>query len=267
MPDAYWFGSYAPDRTLLDLQFLHIYWYSVLVTLGIALAVLIARKQYIRNKGKEQDMLDLAFYVVLGGLLGARVWHVFIFQWSYYSQHLIEIPKIWEGGIAIQGALLGGLATAFFYCRKKKLDLIALADSGVVGIPLAQAIGRWGNFFNQELYGLPSKLPWAIYIEPQNRVSGFERFSHFHPTFLYESILDALLFVLLLKLSKKKLKPGVLAAWYFIGYSAIRFIVDFVRIDPMLMIGFLRASQVLSIMFIGAASYFLYAMKARRVAK
>jgi phosphatidylglycerol:prolipoprotein diacylglycerol transferase len=267
MSGAFWFGSFVPERMLLDFGFVHIYWYSLLVTLGIAVAAYIGRSRYVSTGGKEQQILDFFFYVIIGGLIGARLWHVLVFQWAYYADHLSDIVKIWEGGIAIQGALLGGLFAAYVYTKKKHLDFLFLADTAVIGVPLAQAVGRWGNFFNQELYGLPTKFPWGMYIEPQNRVAGYEAFSHFHPTFLYESVLNVLFFWLLWQYSKKNRMPGTLTAFYFIGYGAIRFIVDFARIDPMPMIGFLRASQVISVIFVLVASMLWYFLARDSVAK
>ncbi len=267
MPNGYWFGTFAPQRLVFDIGFIHLYWYSVCVTAGIAVAALIARKQYLRWGGTEQHLIDFLFYAIIGGLIGARFWHVFIFQWGYYSHHLGEIVRIWEGGIAIQGALLGGLLAAYLYTRKRHIDFFALADSAVIGIPLAQAIGRWGNFFNQELYGLPTTMPWGIYIEPHNRVPGYENVTHFHPTFFYESVLNLLLFYLLWQYAKKKRARGSVTLLYFIGYSIIRFFVDFVRIDPMLMIGFLRASQVVSIICVLGAVVLWHMLAGRSVAK
>jgi phosphatidylglycerol:prolipoprotein diacylglycerol transferase len=179
---------------------------------------------------------------------------VFVFQWEYYSQRPGEIIRIWEGGIAIQGALLAGMLTLIVYCWRKSRSFWELADALVLALPLGQAIGRWGNFFNQELYGKPTGLPWGIYIDPANRIPGFETLSRFHPAFFYESILNAVLFAILLRMSKKGKREGSLFAGYLAGYGSIRFLVDFVRIDPMPMLMGLRYSQIISIILIAGAT-------------
>jgi phosphatidylglycerol---prolipoprotein diacylglyceryl transferase len=267
MSEGYWFGIFTPERIALDIGIIQVYWYSLIVTLSIVVAAVLARSRYVREGGSDTELTDLIFYAIISGIVGARLWHVFVFQWSYYHDHLTEIIKIWHGGIAIQGALLGGLVSVFFYCRSKKLPLLKTMDTLVIGIPLAQAIGRWGNFFNQELYGLPTKLPWGIFIDPENRVTGFESFSHFHPTFFYESALNVILFLFLWWYATKKRVPGRAVALYLVGYGLIRFIVDIVRIDPMLMLGSVRASQALCLLFVAGGATLWYLSRAQSVAK
>ncbi len=265
---GFWFGNSAPERLLIDLGPLQVYWYSLLVVLGIVAAAAIARMRYRRDGGGEQDFIDLTFYAIIGGIIGARLWHVFVFHWDYYSTHLSEILKIWEGGIAIQGALLGGAVALFLAAFRKRIDMVLAFDSIAIGIPLGQAIGRWGNFFNQELYGKPTDLPWGIFISPENRIPGYESVSHFHPTFLYESLLNLLLFFILWQWTKKHRLEGSAAALYIIGYSIIRFGIDFLRIDPMLMIGSFRSSQLIALaMVIVAVGFWIYRLQAQSVAK
>lgn len=258
-----WFSGIIPQRVALDLGFAQIYWYSIFMLVAILAAYGVARSLYLRKFPSDKIFTDLAFYLVPVGLVGARLWHVFVFQWGYYSQQPSEILKIWHGGIAIQGAIVAGIATIYIFSRLHKLHPLWVLDCVVVGVPLGQAIGRWGNFFNQELYGGPTALPWAIFIEPANRVAGFEQFSYFHPTFFYESLLSLLLFFFLWRQSRKQVQPGVSTAVYLFGYSLIRFFVDFLRVDPMPMILSLRLSQYISILFIIAA-FFLYRFAIRQ---
>ena len=246
---AYWLGTFAPQRVLLDLGVLQIYWYSFFIVLGMILGLYFVRKYYLRTHDTDKELFDVALYVIIGALIGARLWHVFIFQWDYYSSHLNEIIKIWEGGLAIHGGVLGGFIVLLIYSRLKKKSIWSFTDLGVLALPLGQAIGRWGNYFNQELYGLPTQRPWGIFIEEQNRIVGFQESTHFHPTFFYESVFNLILFLVLWFMCKKKLSSGVLTGIYLFGYGVIRFAVDFIRIDPMPELLQLRYSQWISLGF------------------
>ena len=260
----YWFGEFAPQRVLLDLGVVQIFWYSVLVVFGIVVAYSVVRRLYLRDNESDKDISDLSFYLIVCGLIGARLWHVFVFQWGYYASRPSEILKIWEGGIAIQGAIIAGLLCIVFFAHRKKISLGYFTDIIAVGLALGQAIGRWGNFFNQELYGRPTDLPWGIFIEPVNRVPGFESFTHFHPVFFYESVLNALLFLSLFLLIRIKRPEGFVASVYLMGYGIIRFLVDFVRIDPMPTALGLRSSQWISLAFVAAGLFFLFKKTARQ---
>lgn len=258
------FGTFAPDRALLVLGTFTVYWYGVCIAAAIAAALLVSQR-FIRRRGYRIDIYDAAIWIVPAALIGARLVHVFIFQWAYYADHPDEIIKIWEGGIAIQGALAGGLVALAAYARRKKILLWALMDAVSIALPLGQAIGRWGNFFNQELYGRPTNLPWGLYISEENRIFGFEAFNFFHPTFLYESLLSVALFIFLYFFFKKTSTPGRLTGVYLIGYGVIRFVVDFARIDPMPVSMGLRYSQWLSVVLIGAGvALFFYTKTAHR---
>lgn len=246
----FWLGTYTPPRILFDFGFVQIYWYGVIVVSAVGIAFFLTRLRWLKTHTSDSDFIDIAFYSIISGLISARLWHVFVFQWEYYSQHLAEIFKIWEGGIAIQGVIVGGFICFLILSKMKKVNVWYLTDITVIGLTLGQAIGRWGNFFNQELYGLPTTVPWGIYIDEMNRVPGFEHYSYFHPTFLYESILNVCLFIMLWVLVKKLRVRGSVTVLYLLGYGIIRFVVDFIRIDPMPMIGQLRLSQIISLLFI-----------------
>jgi phosphatidylglycerol:prolipoprotein diacylglycerol transferase len=197
----------------------------------------------------------LALGVVLG-LIGARLYHVIDLWNEYYSQNPGEIIAIWHGGQGIYGALIGALLALYIYTRWQKLDLAMYADVGVIGFLLGQAVGRWGNFFNQELYGPPTDLPWGIPIDFDKRVPQYSSFTHFHPLFLYESLLSLLGVVTLFWISRRFkgwLKPGDIAFMYGIWYPTERFLLEFLRIDPWKLAGIATAQWVSGAIVLGCA--------------
>lgn len=211
------------------------------------LAYGMARRLYSRV-GQRAIIDDAVFWIIIAGIIGARLFHVFVFEWSYYQSHLWQILMIWNGGIAIQGALVGGVIALGIFCWLKKVSIWPLLDSLVPALALAQAIGRWGNYFNQELYGWPTSGWWGIYINEELRVKNYESFATFHPTFFYESMLMLGICYLLLVIwarTKNNLNGRVFAS-YLIAYGLIRFGMDYVRVDPELMWYGLKLSQYLS---------------------
>ena len=218
--------------------------YGLIVGVAIVSgAEVVAR--ILKREGHDVSWVwDGLVWVVLAGMVGARAYHV-IDLWSYYVNHLGQVVAVWQGGLGIFGALIGGGLGLVGFLRfgkgawkfKQTLGkntLVYLLDAVSFGLPLGQAIGRWGNFANQELYGLPSNLPWAVYVSPANRVSGYEAYSRFTPLFLYESLLNLVLFGVLTRLyqsGKFKLGSGGYVAVYLIGYGLIRFFLEFLRIE------------------------------------
>jgi phosphatidylglycerol:prolipoprotein diacylglycerol transferase len=186
---------------------------------------------------------DLLIYLIIGGVIGARLWHIFTpppssiergITTAYYLTHPLDAMAIWNGGLGIPGAVIGGAVVLYFYARKHKLSFLEWADIATPSVALGQAIGRFGNFFNQELYGAPTNLPWAIPIDPAHRVTGFENYATFHPLFLYESMWNLGNMFLLLWLNRRyegKLKSGDLLLVYMIVYPVGRFLLDFLRLD------------------------------------
>lgn len=217
----------------------------------MAVALLVGTKLALdetRRQGIDEDtFLNLILIGAPLGWLGARLYYV-IFNWGYYSQHLIEIPKIWEGGLAIHGGISAAIVVGLWYSRRHNLNFWQIADIAAPPFILGQSIGRWGNFFNQEAYGYPTDLPWAMYIAGEWR----------HPTFLYESIWNFLVFLFLLRLRRHpKIKPGDVFITYLGLYSVGRFIVEGFRTDS-LMLGSLRAAQVASVAIVIIAAYMLW---------
>ena len=208
-----------------------VYWYGILITLAIIAAIFIAVVEAKRRGEALEHVLNLALIVIPLGIIGARLYHV-VDEWDFYSQNLLLI--FGGRGLGIFGAVIGGAVGLLIYTRWKKLRTLRWLDVVTPGLILAQAIGRWGNFFNQELYGYPSDLPWGIYIDPANRLPGYETFSHFHPLFLYESLWNLLGFSLLMVLGRKfrhRLLDGDIFFLYVIYYGVGRFLLEGLKID------------------------------------
>lgn len=244
-----WWQTWIPDSILFSFGPLPITWYGLILVIAIVLASLYAGYFLIKKKvllSRQVD--DLFFYVIIFGLLGARLGHVFFFEWAYYIANPVDIFKIWHGGISIQGALLGGLVTIILWSWRNKINFWKLVDMLVPAMALGQFVGRWGNYFNQELYGLPTDKWWGIPIVEINRVEGFQYFTHFQPTFFFESILNLILFFILhLAFKISKLKAGIITLSYFIGYSIIRFFMENIRIDETFILWGFRLPQLISL--------------------
>lgn len=223
------------DRVAFTIFGIDVMWYGILMATGMILGTLIAIKEAERVGITEDDVLNLAIFAIPCGVLGARLYYV-IFNWSYYSQEPSQILNFRGGGMAIHGALIGGILAGIVYTKLKKINFFKMADIALIGMPLAQAIGRWGNFINGEAHGGPTSLPWGIMVDG----------AKVHPTFLYESIWDFGLFIFLWMFRKKKKYEGQIAIYYIILYSLGRFFVEGLRTDS-LMIGPLRMAQVISL--------------------
>lgn len=241
---------------------MHIYWYGLFMILAIIAALLVTIKIAAWNYIKKDLTLDLSFYLIIGSLLGARIYEIFL-EWPYYSQNPLDIFKIWQGGLAIHGAIIAGLLIVALFSYKNKLSFWTLVSVIVPGLALGQAIGRWGNYFNQELFGLPTALPWGIPIEIINRPLDFISSKYFQPTFLYESLGSLLIFLILLTIHviiRKRRKTANLpldlptalkiSTLYLILYSSLRFFLEFIRIDHAPLVNNWRWPQIASIIII-----------------
>jgi phosphatidylglycerol:prolipoprotein diacylglycerol transferase len=199
----------------------------------------------VKRRGSDPELVwDLLVYLIIGGVIGARLWHIFTpppssiaqgFTTQYYLTHPLDAIAIWKGGLGIPGTIIGGLIALYIYTRNNKtFGFLEWADIAAPGLALGQAIGRWGNFFNQELYGAPTNLPWKLYIDPAHRLAGFENISFYHPLFAYESLLNLANMLFLLWVSRQyvdKLKKGDVFNLYLIFYPVVRFLLDFLRLD------------------------------------
>lgn len=246
---AFQFAS--PGPTLIELGPLTIRWYGLLIASAVLIGVSLS--QYLaKRRNVNPDLLgDLAIWLVLAAIPSARLYYV-LFEWEQYAKAPEQIIAIWNGGIAIHGAILGGTLATIIFARIQKISVWQLADLVVPSLILGQAIGRWGNFFNSEAFGRPTNLPWKLYIPPQQRPPGFTNVEYFHPTFLYESLWDLMVFGLLITLffrdlkRKPRLKVGTLALVYMVAYSSGRVWIEGLRTDS-LMVGPLRMAQIVSL--------------------
>jgi len=237
----------------------HIYFYGVILALAILVGTFVA--EYVGTKFfelKKETIIDMAPYLVICGIIGARLYYC-ILNCDFYLRFPTEIIAIRHGGISIHGAIIGGLIGLLLYAKRHNISIFKLADVSVVGLAIAQAIGRWGNFFNSEAFGSPTELPWKLYIAPQYRPIPYQGYEYFHPAFLYESILDLLIFGILFLLAKfgKTKKDGNLALIYLILYSIARIVVEHYRIDSVLYIHGIPVAIIVSAIIILIASVFL----------
>lgn len=216
-----------------------IMWYAILITTGIILGLyFVSKLAVVKNLDKEMPS-DLLLWVLVPAILGARLYYV-IFSWDYYSKNPSEIIMIRNGGLAIYGGLLTAFLITYIYSKKKNISFLTILDIFAPGIALGQAIGRWGNFINKEAYGRATDLPWAIIIDGQK----------VHPTFLYESLGDFIIFIVLYNLCKKnRNENGTIIALYFILYGILRFFVEGLRTDSLYFLG-MRVSQIVSLVLI-----------------
>ena len=223
----------TPSQILFTIFGVNIYYYGVIMALAISVGVLIS--DWIGTKYfalKKETIIDLAPYLIIFGILGARLYYC-ILNYDFYLRFPTEIIAIRHGGISIHGAILGGAFGLWIYSIRHKLNFLKLCDVSAIGLSIAQAIGRWGNFFNSEAFGSPTNLPWKLYIAPQYRPIPYQDVQFFHPAFLYESILDVIIFVILFAITKsgKIKKDGNLALIYLILYSIVRIFVESFRLD------------------------------------
>jgi phosphatidylglycerol:prolipoprotein diacylglycerol transferase len=215
-------------------------YYGLFIALGIIVATWLTGKE-LERKGYDGTLaLDSLFYIVPLGFVGARAYHVITDYELYSDDPFPDVFAVWNGGLGIYGGVVGGFIGLLIFARIRNISPWAFADAVAPGLVLAQAIGRWGNYFNQELFGRPSDLPWAIRIAPENRPVDFSDATAFHPTFLYESIWDVVVCLILLYVARRfadRLKNGDLFLLYVSLYSFGRFFVETLRIDPAFIIG------------------------------
>lgn len=235
---------------------LTIHFYGIVIMLGVVAATYLARREAVRRGQNGELVWDMLVWLLIAGIVGARLWHILTPMPSleaqgvttyYYLTHPLDAIAIWKGGLGIAGAVVGGTMALYFFVRRHHLSMPIWLDILAPSLALGQAIGRWGNFFNQELYGAPTTLPWAIYIDPQHRLPGFENQAYYHPTFLYESIWNLGNMILLLWLSrrfKNRLKSGDIFLVYLIVYPLGRFLLEFLRLDSSQLAG-INANQAL----------------------
>ena len=215
-------------------------YYGLCMALGVVVATWLTGQE-LGRKGYDPTLaLDSLFFIVPPGFIGLRAYHVITDYDLYADDPFPGVFAVWNGGLGIYGGVIGGFIGLLVFARFRGISALAFADAAAPGLILAQAIGRWGNYFNQELFGRPSDLPWTIRIAPENRPEDFTDATSFHPTFLYESIWNALMCLVLLWVARRfarSLKDGDVFLLYVSLYSVGRFFVESLRIDPAFLIG------------------------------
>ncbi len=253
MPNGIQIGTYT------------IHFYGIIIMIGVVAATFLAQQE-VNRRGQDGSLVwDLLVWVLVAGIIGARIWHILtpmpdlIAQGvtpGYYLTHPLAAIAIWNGGLGIPGAVIGGVLALFFFARKHHLSFPLWLDLLAPSLALGQAIGRWGNFFNQELYGAPTHLPWAIYIDPQHRYLGYANVAYYHPLFLYESLWDLANMAFLLWLTRRfqdRLRPGDIFLVYLIVYPVGRFLLEFLRMDASQVAGINANQAVMGVVALAAA--------------
>ena len=240
------------DRVLISIGPITIYWYSFLIFLSILIGLLIVKKEVVKTKLDKDFIFDLIFYLIPVAIVGARIYYV-IFNYSVFKDNFIDVFKIWEGGLAIYGAVIAGILFTIYYCKKKKQSILLTLDILTPCLVLGQAIGRWGNYFNGEAHGVVTSLSYlkSLHI-PDFIIKGmYINGNYYIPTFLFESILCFIVFIILIivrnKLEYKK--EGIIVCLYFILYSLGRFFIEGLRTDSLYIFNF-RVSQIVAIILI-----------------
>lgn len=249
---------YRPQPVIFRLGSFTFYWYGTLIVCSLILGYflfLYLKKQYFQKTNFQfKDGLSLILGLIISGLVGARVYHL-LSELPYYFQNPSQIIKIWQGGVGIAGAIITGLVFLYFFAKKRKINFLFLVDILIPCLILGQIIGRWGNWFNQELYGLPSNSFWAIPIDLSQRLIGYQQFQYFHPVFLYESFICLLILIFVLVIHhqylKRKIMPqGIILGVYLFLYGLSRFGIEFLRIDPQPVWLHLRLAQWVGLIMI-----------------
>ena len=239
------------NRVAIDLGFIQIYWYSLMIIFGVVLGLFLAYIELKHHDISKEKFFNMVFYAIIFGLLGARIYYV-LFNLDYYSNNLLEIFAVWHGGLAIHGGIIGAMITMYLFCKKDKMPFMKVLDIGCVSLIAGQIIGRWGNFFNSEAHGGVVTLAFLQKLHlPKFIIDGmYINGNYYHPTFLYESLLNLICLIFLLILRRnKKIKEGMLLSIYLIWYGIVRFFIEALRTDS-LMLGPIKFAQVISIIFV-----------------
>ena len=259
----------SPSEGVYYLGPLPIRAYALAIILGVIAAVWLGERRWVARGGTKGEIADLALWAVPAGLIGARLWHVATDYELYFGEGRdpVDALKVWQGGLGIWGAIAGGAIGAWFYCRRHGMLAGPVLDATAPGILLAQVIGRLGNYFNQELFGRPTDLPWALEIDAAHRPSGYEQFATFHPTFLYEGLWNLAAIAVLLWADRRfRLGHGRVFALYVMLYTTGRGWIEDLRIDPVELqdVGGVRFNVWTSaVLFVVAAAYFVWSCRSR----
>lgn len=250
----------SPSSGSIKIGPLELRAYGLMIAFGVLAAGWLAGRRIVAKRwGTKEQLTSILIWSVIAGAIGARLYHVFT-DWGRYSDHLGDIPKLWEGGLGIPGGLIAGIPVGIWRAKHLGISSRRIATVAAPAIPLAQAIGRWGNYWNQELFGRRTSLPWALRIDDQHLPLGYASGTTFHPTFLYESLGNLTICVALVLIDRYRTpRPGRLMAMYLLGYSVLRFLMETLRIDRSNEIAGLRVNIWMSmIVFTGAALWLIW---------
>jgi prolipoprotein diacylglyceryl transferase len=255
----------SPPWNQISLGPLNLRFYGLMIALGVIAGVWLLGKQLEQHRlGTTDDAGSIAVWGVIAGLIGARLYHV-VTDWSRFSDDLGAIPQVWEGGLGIPGGLIAGILAGSWQARRRGFRPGVILTFGAPAIALAQSIARWGNWFNQELFGKPTDLPWALEIDDEHLPSGFASGTTFHPAFLYESMWNLALCVVLLRIQRRfRLAPGRLLAVYSIGYGTGRYWIEGLRIDRANEVAGLRWNQWMALAAIAVGVVVLVATRGKK---
>lgn len=249
---------------------LFIHWYGLIIMIGALVGAWLSTRLAPRHGQDPELVWDMLPWLLLGGIIGARLWHVLTPPASmvaqglttrYYFTHPLEILAIWNGGLGIPGAVMGGVLALWLYLRKRGLPLLPWLDTISPGLAIAQAIGRWGNYVNQELYGAPTDLPWKLFIDEAHRLPEYRDVAYYHPLFLYEFIWNAIVCLMLVWVGGKfrqQLKPGTIFLLYLILYPGARFLLEFIRLDPSNLAALNANQTLMAVIALSSAAVLIY---------
>lgn len=257
--------EYSPDPIAFSIGPFSAHWYGIILVVGILIGYYLSGVLAKKAQVEKNQVLDIYANVVICGIIGARLYHI-ILSPKFYLQNPLQIFAIWNGGLAIHGAIFAAILVVFYYVKRYKINFYKYADIFVIPAILGQAMGRWGNYFNQELPGAPTELPWGIPIDSSSRPFGYENFTYFHPAFLYESAWNFFSFIILFIVFRQKNKPDGIVFWLYIAlYSLGRCMMEFVRIeDTPLLLGIRVPLLVSAGLFILATSVIIKKMMKSR---
>ena len=244
----------SPSANSLSIGPLELRAYGLMIALGALTAVAWSRRRHAARGGDPEDMSTIALWAVPAGLVGSRLYHVAT-DWRSFQGRWEDVPALWQGGLGIPGGLMAGVTVGVLVARRRGLSMAGAMDVMVPTIPVAQAIGRWGNWFNQEVFGRPTDLPWALEIDTAHRPSGYSEAATFHPTFLYEGLWNVVLAIFLVRIERRGvLRPGYLVGLWVFGYGLGRLWVEALRVDQASLIVGVRVNTWMALAAIGVGA-------------
>jgi prolipoprotein diacylglyceryl transferase len=249
--------SPPPEWSQFSIGPLTLHAYALFIMAGIFFALWLTTKRWVERGGEAETVSEIAFWAVPFGIVGGRIYHVISSPAAYFGENgnPVDALKIWNGGLGIWGAIALGAVGAYIGARRQNVSFVTFLDSAAPAVLLAQAIGRLGNYFNQELFGGPTELPWGLEIDPQFRPVGYEQFATFHPTFLYEMLWNVAGAALIIWLDRKHDLRGGRVFWlYVMVYTSGRLWIETVRIDEAVLVGGLRINVWVSIVVLAAST-------------